>query len=160
MERIIRVFGSDEIGQLATSFNDLTSKLQDAITTRDREQKKLSSVLGNMTDGVIATDENGLVILMNKRAEELLGKATYEVIRKPITEVLKLSEVYHLEVIEVSKKEEEIDYDVEIKEDTSLYKDEKKVERAGKKGLQYVEYETTYVNGEKVKWTSKKEMSH
>ncbi|WP_053070243.1 M23 family metallopeptidase [Alkalihalobacillus pseudalcaliphilus] len=55
-----------------------------------------------------------------------------------------------LEVIEVSKKEEEIDYDVEIKEDTSLYKDEKKVERAGKKGLQYVEYETTYVNGEKV----------
>ncbi|KMK77938.1 cell wall metabolism sensor histidine kinase WalK [Alkalihalobacillus pseudalcaliphilus] len=94
--RKVRVFGSDEIGQLATSFNDLTSKLQDAITTRDREQKKLSSVLGNMTDGVIATDENGLVILMNKRAEELLGKATYEVIRKPITEVLKLSEVYHV----------------------------------------------------------------
>ncbi|GAF66387.1 hypothetical protein BTS2_3287 [Bacillus sp. TS-2] len=94
--RKVQVYSHDEIGQLATSFNDLTSKLHEATTTRDREQKKLSSVLGHMTDGVIATDEFGVVILMNKRAEELLGKATYEVIRKPITEVLQLTDTYEV----------------------------------------------------------------
>jgi two-component system, OmpR family, sensor histidine kinase VicK len=95
--RQVTVYGTDEIGQLAFSFNELTYKLQDATATRAREQKKLSSVLAHMTDGVIATDQNGQIILMNKRAEELLGVQSYEVIKRLLPDVLRLPESYELE---------------------------------------------------------------
>ncbi|WP_100374311.1 cell wall metabolism sensor histidine kinase WalK [Bacillus sp. FJAT-45037] len=95
--RQVMVYSTDEIGQLASSFNELTNKLQDATATRAREQKKLSSVLAHMTDGVIATDQNGKIILMNKRAEELLGLQSYEVIKQPLPEVLRLPNEYTLD---------------------------------------------------------------
>ena len=72
--RQVKVYSTDEIGQLAMAFNELTKKLQEAtVTTRSRTEESLSSVLAHMTDGVIATDRKGRIILMNKRAEELLG---------------------------------------------------------------------------------------
>ncbi|MFK3936752.1 cell wall metabolism sensor histidine kinase WalK [Alkalihalobacillus sp. NPDC078783] len=92
--RQVKVYSTDEIGQLATSFNQLTMKLHDATLTRDREQKRLSSVLSNMTDGVVATDQNGRVILLNKRAEELLGVSSKQVMRQPLTDVLKLTDTF------------------------------------------------------------------
>ncbi|MEK4566939.1 cell wall metabolism sensor histidine kinase WalK [Alkalihalobacillus sp. FSL R5-0424] len=92
--RQVKVYSTDEIGQLATSFNQLTMKLHDATLTRDREQKRLSSVLSNMTDGVVATDQNGRVILLNKRAEELLGVSSKQVMRQPLTDVLQLTDTY------------------------------------------------------------------
>ncbi|WP_227936919.1 cell wall metabolism sensor histidine kinase WalK [Alkalihalobacillus deserti] len=88
----VTVYSGDEIGQLATSFNHLTSKLQDATLTRDREQKRLKSVLTHMTDGVIASDKNGRIILMNKRAEELLNKSIHSVLGEFLPEVLQLPE--------------------------------------------------------------------
>ena len=59
---------------------------------RDREQKRLRSVLAHMTDGVIATDQSGLIILMNRRAEELLGIPLKHVLRRPIMNVLRMEE--------------------------------------------------------------------
>ncbi|TSB47516.1 cell wall metabolism sensor histidine kinase WalK [Alkalicoccobacillus porphyridii] len=90
--RQVKVYSTDEIGQLATSFNQLTMRLHEATLTRDREQKRLSSVLSNMTDGVVATDQNGRVILLNKRAEELLNVSSTQVMRQPLTDVLHLTE--------------------------------------------------------------------
>ncbi|NEU30597.1 cell wall metabolism sensor histidine kinase WalK [bacterium LRH843] len=92
--RQVPVYSIDEIGQLAISFNELTYKLRDATQTRVREQRKLQSVLTHMTDGVIATDEHGRVILMNKRAEELLSVSSHQVLGQPIPDVLKLSEMF------------------------------------------------------------------
>ncbi len=92
--RQVKVYSDDEIGQLARSFNKLTLNLKEATVTRDREQKKLSSVLTHMTDGVIATDQDGRLILMNKRAEELLGVSSAEVMRQPLPEVLHLTETF------------------------------------------------------------------
>lgn len=90
--RQVHVYSTDELGQLAMSFNELTNKLHDTTLMRDREQKRLRSVLTHMTDGVIATDQSGLIILMNRRAEELLGISLKHVLRKPIVEVLKIEE--------------------------------------------------------------------
>jgi two-component system sensor histidine kinase VicK len=92
----VKVYSADEIGQLAASFNDLTMKLQDATLTRDREQKRLKSVLTHMTDGVIATDQNGRIILMNKRAEELLTVSSHAVMGQLLPDVLRLSDTFAL----------------------------------------------------------------
>ncbi|WP_110930620.1 cell wall metabolism sensor histidine kinase WalK [Paenibacillus bouchesdurhonensis] len=66
------VLGNDEIGQLSKAFNYMTSRLQDALAQNEEEKEKLASILTNMSDGVIAADEKRQVILMNRRASEML----------------------------------------------------------------------------------------
>lgn len=66
------VLGNDEIGQLSKAFNYMTSRLRTALAQNEEEKEKLASILTNMSDGVIATDEKGSVILMNRRASEIL----------------------------------------------------------------------------------------
>lgn len=67
------VFGTDEIGQLSRAFNYMTSRLRDALSQNEEEKEKLTSILTNMSDGVVATDEYGKVILVNRRASSILG---------------------------------------------------------------------------------------
>ncbi|MDQ0297653.1 two-component system sensor histidine kinase VicK [Salibacterium salarium] len=90
--RRVRVYGQDEIGQLAESFNSLTMNLKEANAMTEGERKKLSSVLTHMTDGVIATDELGRIILMNKRAEQLLNVQSNQIMGASLPEMLDLSE--------------------------------------------------------------------
>ncbi|MDQ0257590.1 two-component system sensor histidine kinase VicK [Evansella vedderi] len=95
--RSVKVYGNDEIGQLASAFNELTNRLQDARATTEGEKRKLSSVLTHMTDGVIATDKSGKIILMNKRAEHMLDKKQEDVLDTEITKVLNLDKFMKLE---------------------------------------------------------------
>lgn len=88
----VKVYGNDEIGQLAVSVNDLNDQLRRAQATTEGERQKLSSVLSNMTDGVIATDRKGHVILMNEPASRLIGYEFEEVKDKNIIDVLELAE--------------------------------------------------------------------
>jgi len=68
----VPVFGKDEIGQLSVAFNDMTDRLSDALSVNEEEKEKLSSILSNMSDGVLATDELGRVIVTNRRARAML----------------------------------------------------------------------------------------
>ncbi|GAK41497.1 cell wall metabolism sensor histidine kinase WalK [Paenibacillus urinalis] len=68
------VLGKDEIGQLSSTFNYMTSQLRTALSENEEEKDKLSSILANMSDGVIAIDELGRIILVNKRASMMLGR--------------------------------------------------------------------------------------
>ncbi|GAK12025.1 cell wall metabolism sensor histidine kinase WalK [Geomicrobium sp. JCM 19039] len=90
--RQVRVYGSDEIGQLATSFNTLTLSLKEANATTEGERRKLSSVLSHMTDGVIATDELGRIILLNRQAEILLSMSSDEAMGQLLPDLLQLSD--------------------------------------------------------------------
>ncbi len=95
--RKVRVYGDDEIGQLAISFNHLTRKLQEAQAMTEGERRKLSSVLSNMTDGVVATDRKGRVILINERASQMLNVSRETMISQPVTELLLLDDQYSFE---------------------------------------------------------------
>lgn len=66
------VLGDDEIGQLSRAFNDMTVRLKEALSINEEEKEKLVSVLSNMSDGVIAADDTGKIIVWNKRAVDLL----------------------------------------------------------------------------------------
>ena len=92
--RKVKVYGYDEIGQLAITFNNLTKKLQDAQATTEAEKRKLSSVLTNMTDGVLTTDRRGRVILINDTALSMLKVSRETSLSKPITEVLGIEDTY------------------------------------------------------------------
>ncbi|AXF56467.1 cell wall metabolism sensor histidine kinase WalK [Salicibibacter kimchii] len=89
--RRVRVYGNDEIGELASSFNTLAMNLKEANATTEGERRKLSSVLSHMTDGVIATDELGRVILLNKQAEILLSLNSEGAKGQSLPDILDLS---------------------------------------------------------------------
>ena len=95
--RKVKVYGNDEIGQLAVSFNHLTNRLQEAHSTTEGERRKLASVLTNMTDGVIATDRKGKIILINDPALELLHDSRETTLNRPIASVLRLDQEYSFE---------------------------------------------------------------
>src|SRR5699024_10178318 len=95
--RKVRVYGDDEIGQLAQSFNYLTKRLQEANAMTEGERRKLSSVLSYMTDGVLATDRKGRVILINERAAEMLNVSRETAMAEPIIKVLELEDEYVFE---------------------------------------------------------------
>jgi two-component system, OmpR family, sensor histidine kinase VicK len=90
--RKVKVYGQDEIGTLAVTFNHLTKKLQEAQAMTEGERRKLSSVLSYMTDGVIATDRKGRVILINDPAAEMLNVSRETVLSQPIVELLDLDD--------------------------------------------------------------------
>ncbi|MFF2483546.1 cell wall metabolism sensor histidine kinase WalK [Paenibacillus sp. NPDC058071] len=72
----VPVLGDDEIGRLSLAFNDMTTRLKEALSVNEEENEKLGSILSNMSDGVIAADENGKIIVWNRRSLEMLGVET------------------------------------------------------------------------------------
>src|SRR3954466_5680 len=92
--RKVKIYGHDEIGQLAVTFNNLTKKLQEAQSSTEGERKKLSSVLSYMTDGVIATDRRGRVILINEPATIMLNVSRETVLSTSIVSLLDLENDY------------------------------------------------------------------
>ncbi|MBN9654399.1 cell wall metabolism sensor histidine kinase WalK [Halobacillus sp. GSS1] len=98
----VDVKGNDEIGQLGHTFNDLNDKLKLATATTEGERRKLSSVLSNMSDGVIATDRLGAITLMNAPASKLIGQTFEEVQGQSLVDVLDLND----QVEDISEVEE------------------------------------------------------
>ena len=108
--RKVRVYGTDEIGLLAMSFNHLTNRLQEAQSTTEAERRKLASVLSNMTDGVIATDRKGRIILINDPALELLHVTREHTLNRPIAKVLGLDQEYTFEDLTYMKESVNLDF--------------------------------------------------
>ncbi|EAD9814820.1 cell wall metabolism sensor histidine kinase WalK [Listeria monocytogenes] len=95
--RKVKVYGVDEIGELADSFNTLTKRVQEAQAMTEGERRKLSSVLAYMTDGVISTDRRGKVILINTPAEKMLRVKHESANGRSIIDVLDIGDTYQFE---------------------------------------------------------------
>ena len=94
LERV-RIQSEDEIGQLGKAFNHMTERLREALSVNEEEKEKLASILSNMNDGVLATDEQGRIILINERAAQMLGASFAIAEGKPVSGFLQLPhEVY------------------------------------------------------------------
>ncbi len=63
---------NDEIGTLTRSFNHMVDQLQEKVGSLDLERARLSAVLNHMADGVVMTDEQGSVVMINAAAARIL----------------------------------------------------------------------------------------
>jgi diguanylate cyclase (GGDEF)-like protein/PAS domain S-box-containing protein len=70
----------DELGQMARSFNRMTGKLLETYTGLELEQDKLTTIILNAGEGIVVTDKNGQIVLVNPSAEQLLGRSVSEVV--------------------------------------------------------------------------------
>src|SRR5699024_5386920 len=88
----VNVYGKDEISQLAVTFNHLNDRLKHLMATIEKEQKKLSSVLENMSEGVVATDKEGKITLINEAAGKLIKKDANTLVNEDLIKLLDLDE--------------------------------------------------------------------
>ncbi len=111
--RKVRVYGNDEMGQLAIAFNHLTNQLLESQSTTEAERRKLASVLENMTDGVISTDRKGRVSLINDSALNMLGMTSDLVLNRPITNLLGIEKEYSFEDLIEMRESIPLDFSTE-----------------------------------------------
>lgn len=113
----VEVYGQDELSLLGETFNELSDRVQEASETLEAERHRLDSVLSHMTDGVIATDRRGKIVIINEMAQELLDKTSEQVIGLSILELLNMKKNYSLrqlleeqneKVIEIMDDENEL----------------------------------------------------
>lgn len=90
--RKVKVYSDDEVGQLAYAFNELTDELMEANATTEAERRRLTSVLENMSDGVVATDRSLRVILMNDQARDMIGVAEEEAMGSNLQNLLEFDD--------------------------------------------------------------------
>ena len=76
-----------EITHFISTGRDVTEE-NEAAETLAIERGRLAITLQGLTDGVIATDENGCVMLMNPAAERLTGLSADEVLCQPAEAIL------------------------------------------------------------------------
>jgi two-component system sensor histidine kinase VicK len=88
----VSVKGPDEIGQLGNAFNHMTNRLKEALSLNEEEREKLASVLANMNDGVIATDDQGTIIVVNRQAKQMLSTGNEDITDRNISEVLGIAQ--------------------------------------------------------------------
>lgn len=112
--RKVKVYGYDEIGQLAITFNNLSKKLQDEQAKTDSEKRKLSSILRYMTDGVISTDRKGRIILINEAAETMLNVTRETVVSKNIIDVLGIGDEYTFKELTEEQNSVILDYSTDL----------------------------------------------
>ncbi len=72
--------GEDELGRMAHSFNTMTRQIREIHAGLEMEQGKLTTIILNAGEGIVVTDRDERVVLVNPAAEALLGKTKAEVI--------------------------------------------------------------------------------
>ncbi|HSI68080.1 MAG TPA: ATP-binding protein [Planococcus sp. (in: firmicutes)] len=68
----VKATSRDEIGQLATAFNQMGRQLKHHVEVINQEKEQLSSILTSMTDAVITFNQDRTILLSNPPAEKLL----------------------------------------------------------------------------------------
>jgi two-component system, OmpR family, phosphate regulon sensor histidine kinase PhoR len=88
VDRQIKIRSNDEIGQLGYAFNRMSTNLKKMMDTITGESNKLSTVLANLTDGVIMADPAGRIVLANPAAGKLFGFIPDRANNKSLIEII------------------------------------------------------------------------
>jgi len=93
LEQKIPVLTSDESGQLAKAFNEMSASLRDMVAEISDEKTKLANILSNIADGVMMVNDEGRVLLANKAAEHMFDFEEKKAIGKHLIETVRDYEI-------------------------------------------------------------------
>ena len=86
----------DEIFQLTQTFNHMALSINQKLSDLETERAKLSTILQEMSDGVIITDRQGTIQLINKAAINLFKVSQAEPIGLTLIEVTRQHQIVEL----------------------------------------------------------------
>ena len=97
---VVGIDADDEIGDLAKVFNQISKRIEEEQAVTETERRKLATIIESMMDGIITTDNNGRIILINTSAEDMLGGRDDEIfIGKDALKILNITEYESIEEI-------------------------------------------------------------
>ena len=99
---VVGINTNDEIGDLAKVFNQISKRIKEEQDVTETELRKLATIIESMMDGIITTDTNGKVILINTSAGDMIDAPENEIlIGKDALKLLNISEYESIgEIIE------------------------------------------------------------
>jgi two-component system, OmpR family, sensor histidine kinase ResE len=74
----VPILTHDEIGELATAFNQMGRQLKFNMNALSQEKEQLASILSSMADGVITFNRDGTILITNPPAERFLQNWYFE----------------------------------------------------------------------------------
>ncbi|KGR73147.1 cell wall metabolism sensor histidine kinase VicK [Streptococcus phocae subsp. phocae] len=77
-----------ELMELAEQLNDLSDVFRLTHENLAQEKNRLASILAYMSDGVLATDRSGKIIMINETAQKQLNLSRDQALQKTITDLL------------------------------------------------------------------------
>jgi len=92
----VEVQKTDEIGELGHAINAMADSLQIQMTRIRQNENHLQSVLSNMINGVVMMDSSGSILIMNERAEQVLGISAVKLIGRHYREMKQQFELSQL----------------------------------------------------------------
>ena len=99
---VVGINTNDEIGDLAKVFNQISKRIKEEQDVTETERRRLATIIESMMDGIITTDTNGKVILINTSAGDMIDAPENEIlIGKDALKLLNISEYESIgEIIE------------------------------------------------------------
>jgi PAS domain S-box-containing protein len=97
MGLVVATFSRQELAWAARSFDKTLATADSRAEELHQSQIWLGAVLRSIGDGVLATDEEGLIVFSNEQARRLLGKTAEEVGQSHTSEALRLVDEYSRE---------------------------------------------------------------
>ena len=84
------IYSPDELGHLAKSVNELSTRIEESTETVNAERNRLDSVLTHMADGVLAAYRRGEVTIINQAAADFVGIEREAALGQNVIDLLRL----------------------------------------------------------------------
>ncbi|MBF0311300.1 MAG: PAS domain S-box protein, partial [Magnetococcales bacterium] len=79
LEERIDAPGHDEVSAIATTFNEMARRLRLTYEGLQHERNKLSTIIHSVKEGIVVTNPDGEIVLVNPAAERLLQKPSGQI---------------------------------------------------------------------------------
>ncbi len=89
----LEVTGSEETGRLAAAMNRMAVELAERIEREVAQRSEIEAILGCMSEGIVAVDNEERVIRLNLAAAELFGVSARQTPGRPIQELIRQAEL-------------------------------------------------------------------
>lgn len=90
-QRIVPTNKTDEFGMVASAFNRMANELdtyeQMNVTEMVKEKKRIETIIDHLNEAILVTNEAGMVLWINERAEELFGLPRQDILGMRIRDI-------------------------------------------------------------------------
>lgn len=109
LDKRIHIKGSDEVGQLSKSFNEMTGRLKEQLNELKKAEEKYRGIFENAVEGIYQTSPDGRILNANPSMAFILGYDGPEDLVKSISDISRQTYVDHMRRDELLRQFEKND---------------------------------------------------